>query len=112
MGPKTLFQGVIGPRQIRDLVAVKQPRPVTARDFQEVHQWRSERPSGSPVSCHGAQQAAQALFDGRPRVLCLVGEDVGCAMYPAIGNAHLRPQRGGLGQPSLENRLQPDQGLW
>jgi hypothetical protein len=42
--------------------------------------------------------------------LGLIGEDMGRPMDPAIGDTHRGPQRGGLGQPPLEDRLQPDQG--
>ena len=111
MRPKALLQVIIGPWQIRDLIAVEEPWPVTARDFQEVGQSRGEPPSGSPVPHHRAQQATQATFDSHPRVLVLIGEDVGHAMDPAIGDAHLGPQRGGFGQAPLEERLQPDKGL-
>ena len=89
---------------------MKEPRPVTPRDFQEVLQGRHECPSGNPVPHHGPEQAAQATLDGHCGLLLLVAEEVGCAMHPAIGDAHSRPQGGRLGQTSLEDGLQPGKG--
>jgi hypothetical protein len=90
--------------------ATVQPRPGAARDFHEVLQAGGLGTSGRPVSRHGAQQATQTTLHGRSRPVVLVGEDVGCSMDPPRGNAHLGPQHGRLGQPSLEHRVQPAQG--
>jgi hypothetical protein len=109
--PKGLLQVIIGPGQIRDLIAVKEPWPVAARDFQEMSQRGGKCPSASPMPRHGAQQATQATLNSRPRALVLVGEDLGYLVAPAIGDAHLGPQQGGLGQAPLEERLKPEQGL-
>src|SRR4030095_13055045 len=108
---KGLLQFVIGPRQLRNLIAVKEPWPVTARDLEKVHQRGGERPRGGPVPGHRAQQALQATLHGCPRVLFLVAEDMGGPMDPAIGDAYVRPQGGGCRQAPLEDGLQPREGL-
>lgn len=106
--PKGLLQVIIGPGQSRDRIAVKEAWPVTARDFQEMCQRGGECPRASPVPRHGAQEATQATLHSRPRAVFLVGEDVGYLVDPARGDAHLRPQQGGLGQAPVEERLQPE----
>jgi hypothetical protein len=111
MRPKTLLQVIIGPGQIGDLIAVKESRPVTARDLEEVGQCRGEPSCGSSVPRHGTQQAAQATLHGCPSELVGVREDVSRPMHPAVGDPHVRPQGGRLGQASLEERLQPDERL-
>ena len=105
MRPKGLLQVVIGPRQLRNLVAVKEPGPVTARYLEEVSQGRSERPGGRLVPRHRAQRATQALLHQRPGMVFLVGEDMSHPMYPTIGDTDVRPEGSGLGQASLEERL-------
>src|SRR4029434_3868674 len=106
-----LLQFVIGPRQLRNLIAVKEPGPVTARDLEKVPQRGGERPCGGPVPCHRAQQALQATLHGCPMVLFLVAEDMGAPMDPARGTAYVRPQGGGCSQAPLEDGLQPREGL-
>ena len=111
MRSKTLLQGVIGPGHIGDLIAVKEAWPVTARDLEEVCQGRGEPSCGSAVPRHGAQQAAQAMLHRGPSEVVGVREDVSRPMHPAVGDTHVRPQGGRLGQASLEERLQPDERL-
>src|SRR4029434_2912083 len=80
-------------------------------DLEKVHQRGGERPCGGPVPGHRAQQALQATLHGCPRVLCLVAEDMGGPMDPAIGDAYVRPQGGGCSQAPLEDGLKPREGL-
>src|SRR5215831_12403664 len=112
MRAKVLLQVVIGPRQLRDLIAMEQAWPVTARNLEEVRQRRGERPGGSLVPRHRAQQAAQATLHSRSCALLFIGEDVGSPIDPAIGDAHGGPQGGGRRQAPLEDTLQPSEGLW
>ena len=111
MRSKILFQVVISPGQIEDLIAVKEPWPVTARDLEEVGQGRGEPSCGSTVPRHGTQQATQTTLHRSPRELVGVREDVRCPMHPVVGHTHVRPQGGRLGQASLEERLHPAERL-
>lgn len=105
MGSKTLLEGVISPGQIGALIAVKEAGPVTARDLEKVRQCRGELSCGSAVPCHGAQQASQATLHGGPSEVIGIREDVSRPMDPVVGDTHIRPQGGRLGQASLEERL-------
>jgi hypothetical protein len=91
MRAKALLQVVIGARQLRDLITMEEAWPVTAGNLEEVPQRRGERPRGSLVPCHRAQQAAQATLHSRSRVLFLMGQDAGGLLDPALGNAHGGP---------------------
>ena len=111
MRAKGLLQFVLGPRQLWNLLAVKEPGPVTARDLEQMPQREGERPCRGPVPCHRAQQTWQAPLHSCSRVLCLVAEDMRGPMDPALGNAHVRPQGGSSRQAPLEEGLQPREGL-
>jgi hypothetical protein len=93
MRPKVLFQGIIGPRSIRHVIAVEEAWPVTPGHFEKVRQRRSERAGSGLVLHHGPEQALHAALHRRPIALSPVIEEMGDAIHPSVGNAHVRPQR-------------------
>ena len=112
MGTKTLLQVVIGPWEIRDLIAVKEAWPVAPGHLEEVDERRRQGPDGRSVPHHRAQQTAQATFYYCPRLLVFVGEDMSYPMDPVVGKAHIGPQGSCLGQAPLEECLQSGKRLW
>ena len=111
MGTKTLLQVVIGPWEIRDLIAVKETWPVAPGHLEEVDQRRREYPGSRSVLPHCASQAAQAPLHRCPRRLVFIGEDVRGPLDPAVGHAPSGPQGRRPGQAPLEECGQPDKRL-
>ena len=91
MGTKELFQGIIGPGQLRDIITMKEAWPVAPRDFEEVGQRWGERPRSRPVPTESPQQATETALHGRSRLLWLVGEYLRDAMHPGVGSPYVRP---------------------
>jgi hypothetical protein len=94
LGSKQLFEIIVGAWEVRDLIAMKEPRPVTLRHFAEVLQHGSEGRTAELLgACHSPQQRPQMALDACPLELLGIGEYLGGAFHPAIGGADQRPQR-------------------
>jgi len=111
MRAKELFQIIIGPRQLRDAIAVEQTRPITAADFEKMVDRRRERARAGSVPAHRPQQPLQAPLDGGLPELILVVQEVRRPLDPALGNADVGPQRCGRVQPAPQGGLQAPEGL-
>lgn len=70
--PKELLQVIVGPREIRYLIAVEEPWPIAAGDLEEVGQSRGEFASGGPVPCHCPEETAQPPLHGGSSTLVFV----------------------------------------
>ena len=89
--PKQMLKIVVGARQVRNRIAMEQPRAVAARDLAEVGERRSEPAGLCPMPVHGAKQAIEAPPDHLGRLVGGVAEHVGHRMHPAVGTPDLRP---------------------
>lgn len=75
-GAKELFQIIVGARQVRDLVALKEPSPIARGDFAEVcHCW-SEIAQLLLLLCHRLQQLLILLLECAHSALLGIGEQV------------------------------------
>jgi hypothetical protein len=91
MRPEILFQGIVGAGQIGHLIAVEEPRPIAARDLEELVQRRGQRPRCLAMAYHRAEEATQPVPDSRRVLLVDVVQDMGGSMDPAKGTGHVRP---------------------
>jgi hypothetical protein len=91
---KALLQIIIGPGEVRDAIAVKEAGPVTPGDLEEVGHGRGKCPCCGLMPSHSAEQPLQAALHRRLCTLISVAEDMGHPMDPAIGDAHVGPERG------------------
>ena len=83
-GAKELFQIIVGARQVRDLVALKEPSPIARGDFAEVcHCW-SEIAQLLLLLCHRLQQLLILLLEGARRTLLGIGEQVHGLVQPDV----------------------------
>src|SRR3954466_9673548 len=101
-----MLKVVVGARQIRDRVAVEQPRAVAAGDLAEVVDGAAEAARAGTVQDHGADQSVEAALH-RGRILgLLIGQDVGRLVHPRIDPLDGGPQRGRLLQTALDQILE------
>src|SRR5258708_29031900 len=89
---KVLFQVIVGPRQICDLVTVKEAVPVTGSDFLEMRYRRGQYSEQVLLLCHGVQELLIVPFQGIHIMLFGIGEEVGRLMHPRIGLLDGRPE--------------------
>ena len=93
-----MFEIVIGAGQLREIIAVKQARPVAARDFAKVGQHGSERRGAAVlVMRHGSEQGAAVPFDPVAIAFWGIGQHGGDALHPRIGRTHQGPEPSGVG---------------
>ena len=111
MGTKIVLQVLVGPWELRDLIAVKEAGPLAPGPLEEGDPRRHEYSGSSAGSPHRAPQTAQPPFHHCPRLLAFVGADVRGPMDPAGGNAHLRPPGSRRGQAPREEGVPPDERL-
>src|SRR5215468_6896606 len=111
IGAKKLLQIIIGAGEVGDAIAVKQTRPVAAADFQEVRHRRREGPGFGLMPSHGPEQPLQTSLHGCRSALFFIAEEVGHTLHPAIGHAHIWPQRRCSGQAPLEDGFQAPEFL-
>lgn len=101
-----MLEVVVGTRQIRHGVAVKQPRTITAGDLAEVVDGIAQAARAVAVTGHGTHHAVEAALN-RGRILVrMVVQDVRRLMDPFVGSFDVRPQRGGLFQAMLDQTPQ------
>ena len=97
-----MLEVVVGARQIRHGIAVKQPRTITAGDLAELVDGLAQAARTIAVAGHGTHQAVEAALN-RSRILVLmVVQDVRGLMDPFVGPFDVRPERGGLFQAMLD----------
>jgi hypothetical protein len=97
---KELLQSIIGPREVRDLIAMKQTGPVALCHFAEVREHGSQ--SGTAqllVTRHGPQQGPQVALDASTIELLGISEYLGCPFDPAVGRTDQGPELSGVGEP-------------
>ena len=101
-----MLEVIVGTRQIRHGVAVKQSRAVTAGDLAEVVDGIVQAARTVAVTDHGTHHAVEAALNlGRILVLMVI-EDMRRLMDPRVGSFDVRPERGGLLQAMLDQALQ------
>ena len=103
---------VVGPRQIRHGVAVKQPRTIAAADLAEVLDGLAQAARTVAVTGHGPQQAVEAALHRGGILVLMVVQDVRRPMDPLVGPFDVRPQRGGLFQAMLDQVQQRRKLRW
>ena len=91
-----LFQIIICAGQLRHGIAGEEAWPVTAGDLPEVHERRFERPRGSLVSRHRAQESSEATLHRQRFTLVGVAEDMRRPIDPVIPCTHVRRQSRGV----------------
>jgi hypothetical protein len=102
VGAKELFEVVVGPRQVRHPVAMEQPRPVAAGDFEEViYRW-SKLSCLVTVASHRSQQSTQPPLHLSLELTWVV-EDASGLLDPAISPVDVGPQRSRFCQTSLDD---------
>ena len=102
-----LLQGVIGSRQVGIVVAVKKPRPVTARDLDEMDDSRLQIARTLLMKGHGSQQACQRPPNVAARGFLWILQDLCRFMHPTESRSHARPQRRRFGQATINQAFQP-----
>jgi hypothetical protein len=85
MGAKEVFQVVVGAGQVRDIIAVEEPRPVAPGDFEEMHDARFQLSSFGTPALHRTEQTLKAPSHMGPIKLGRVAQEVGSGMHPSIG---------------------------
>jgi hypothetical protein len=108
---KALLQIMIGPGEVRDAIAVKEAGPVTPRDLEEVRHGRGQCPRGGLLPSHSAEPPLQAALHRCLGTLSSVAEAMGRPMDPAIGDAHVGPERGSGASTFLEERVEAPERL-
>lgn len=105
-----MFQSVVGPGQIGDLIAVEQAGPVESLqverevaggDLQEVPQGRSRGPGPRTLPPHRPQMGPVLAADDLGGAFLGVAENRGGLLHQAEGALDRRPECGGLGQARL-----------
>src|SRR5262245_46320331 len=111
MCAKARFQSIMGTRERRDALAVEQPRPITAADFDKMVDSRRERTRAGLGPGHRPQQPWQAPLDCCLPELGLVVSDGSRPLAPAIRPPHVGPQGRRVIETALEDRLQASELL-
>jgi hypothetical protein len=88
---KQLFQIIVGPRQIGNVITVEQSRPVTVGDFQEMGDGGLELPGVLRPSTHVTQENAVSPTNRRTAMLLWIIENVCGSMNKAESGSHWRP---------------------
>ena len=96
-----MFQIVVAAGQVRDIIAVKEPRPVATGDFEEMDDGWLQITGFGPPTVHGAEQALEVPAHMSPIKLSRVAQDVGRCVYPSIGTLNRIPKRGRFPQAPL-----------
>ena len=97
---KELLQIIMGPREVRNLIAMKETGPVALGHFAEMREHGSQ--SGTTqllVTRHGPQQRSQVALDASPIELGGIREYLGCPFDPAVGRTDQGPELSGVGEP-------------
>jgi transposase len=100
------FQVVVGPRQVRHVVAPEQPGPVAASDLAEVVERLGQAAHRPAMPGQRGDQAAGAASHRRGIAPPLIGQDHGQPPGPAEGRPHLRPYLGRRLQALAQDRPQ------
>ncbi len=103
---KFMLEVVVGARQIRDSVAVEQPRAVAAGDLAEVVDGSAEASRAVTVKGHGADQSVEAALHRGSILGIMIVQDVGRLVHPWIDPLDVGPQRGRLLQTALDQILE------
>jgi hypothetical protein len=84
-GAKELFQIIVGPRQIRDLIAVEEPIPIALRHLTEVGDCSSKIIQLPLLTLDHLQELPILLLKRLQRMLLRIGKQVGRLIDPSIG---------------------------
>jgi len=88
MGAEKLLQIIVGTREVRHLIAMKEPGPVALRHCAEVREHGSQNGTAQLlVTRQGPEQGPQVALDASPIELLGIGEYLGCTFDPALGDA-------------------------
>ena len=74
---KEVFEVIIGAWQVGNIIAMKETRPVTARDLEKMVNGRSQIASMRLVAFHRAEQPNDTPLNLFATCLILIGEKVG-----------------------------------
>src|SRR3954471_23927347 len=102
-----LLEAVVGARQVRDGVAVEQPRPVAAGDLAEVLDRARQVARSGAMARHGPDQAVEAAPDHGGGLVCRVAQDVRRPVHPAVGPLDAWPEGGGALEAAADQPPQP-----
>ena len=102
-----LLEAVVGARQVRDGVAVEQPRPAAARDLAEVVDRPCQTTRAGAVAGHGRDQTIEAAPDQIGGPAGRIAQDVRRPVHPAVDPFDLRPEGGGALQAAADQPAQP-----
>jgi hypothetical protein len=106
LGAKLMLEVVVGARQIRDRVAVEQPRTVATGDLAEVVDGAAETARAVTVTEHGANHSVEAALHRGSLLGLRIGQDVGRLVHPRIDPLDVGPQPGRLLQATLDQILE------
>jgi len=106
LGAEELLEVIVSARQAGHGVAVEQSRTIAAGHLGEMVDGRCQRPSSMAMSPHGRDQSAEATPNHAGILVLGVAKQVGCAVNPAIGTFHIRPERCGTLQAAADQLAQ------
>ena len=109
VGAEELLQVVVGPRHLRVVVAVEQPRPEAAGNLEEVLEARAHRRALGCGARQRAQQTREAPTHGALAPTPWMGQQVGHLVDPTIGGSNRRPQGFRRRQSPFQQGAQPGQ---
>ena len=90
MGAEKLLQILVGTREVRHLIARKEPGPVALRHCAEVREQGSQNGTAQMlVTRHGLSQGPQVALDASAIELWGIGEYLGCTFDPAVDLLYL-----------------------
>lgn len=101
-----LLQSVVGPRQVGNLITVKEPRPVAARDLDEMDDGLFQLPGLLPMARHGAEKAGKAFPNVFAGGLLRIVQNLRRFVDPSESNSYTRPQRSRFAQSTINQVLQ------
>jgi hypothetical protein len=103
---KTMFQVIVGPRQVWEVITRKQTRREVLGDLHKVIDSRSESAQARLLFLHVCDEGHIGFSDLRTRLLLVVGQNVSGLIHQRIGVLEGRPERCGALQGAGENILE------
>jgi transposase len=108
-GAEEVLEIIIGPREVGDLIALKDAAPIALGHGAEVLDGGRQRPHGGALVSHLGEQPAVGAAQREEVVARRIRKQVSRLMHPAVGGANLRPEGGRGGKPPREEGLQAEQ---
>ena len=106
-----MFQIVVGAREIGDLVAVEETRPITGGDLEEMIDRRGEGANLAAVADHRREEIVVGRLDLGAGLSVMIGQDVGSPMDEGVGRADFGPKGSGRLQAAAQDALEAGQVL-